>query len=79
MEHLAGTIEGRVVVCEPLIEALPPQLRKHGNISLKTADEARNEADIVVFLVAHRQFKRLDPKTLLGKVVVDSCGLMAGD
>ena len=43
------------------------------------AETARRRADIVVFLVGHRQFRRLDKKLFLDKIVVDAAGLMSRD
>lgn len=55
-------------------EILPvePNLVEHENLKLRNLNEAVNEADIVVLLVAHRQFRELD---FTGKVILDFCGL----
>ena len=67
----------RTLVVEPNVKELPPMLRDLPNVSLVDADTARQEADIVAFLVGHRQFRRMDKKVFLNKVVVDVVGLMA--
>jgi UDP-N-acetyl-D-mannosaminuronic acid dehydrogenase len=55
---------------------LPECLRGLRNVTLVDADTARQNADIVAFLVGHRQFRRMDKKLLLSKVVLDVIGLM---
>ena len=52
------------------------QLRLKGFSENQMVDpgRAQRESDIVVFLVGHRQFKRLDPNQFLNKVVVDAIG-----
>ncbi len=67
----------RVLVCDPLIRKLPTELASHGDIELVDADTARQEADIVAFLVGHKSFKRLEFNRYLHKVVVDAAGLMS--
>jgi len=67
----------RVLVCDPLVKALPPEFSGCPDVSLVDADTARRESDIVAFLVAHKQFKRLEFNRFLHKVVVDATGLMS--
>jgi UDP-N-acetyl-D-mannosaminuronic acid dehydrogenase len=72
-EHPGATI----LVVEPNVTELPPCLRDFRRVSLVDADTARQRADIVAFLVGHRQFRRLDKKLFLSKVVLDVIGLMS--
>ena len=75
--QLLGEEDGiRTLVVEPNVKELPPALRDMRNVSLVDADTARQEADIVAFLVGHRQFRRMDKRVFLNKVVVDVAGLM---
>ncbi len=67
----------RVLVVDPNVHELPTVLRGLNNVALVNAETARQEADIVAFLVGHRQFRRLDKKLFLNKAVVDAVGLMA--
>jgi UDP-N-acetyl-D-mannosaminuronic acid dehydrogenase len=67
----------QVLVVEPNVKALPPILQEQPNIKLVDADTARQQADIVVFLVAHRQFKQMDKRVFLDKVVLDVVGLIS--
>lgn len=51
--------------------AVEPNLKKHASLTLTPWQEAAETADLVVYLVAHREFKGL---TVQGKVV-DLCGV----
>jgi UDP-N-acetyl-D-mannosaminuronic acid dehydrogenase len=74
---LAKRTDIRILVVEPNIRELPPVLRESPNVALVDADTARQGADVVAFLVGHRQFNRLDRKSFLSKVVLDVIGLMS--
>lgn len=50
-----------------------PNVEEHHVFKLTDYKVAVEKADIVVFLVAHKQFKNLD---LTGKVVLDFCGVL---
>ncbi|MGO4572276.1 UDP-N-acetyl-D-mannosamine dehydrogenase [Microvirga sp. 2TAF3] len=67
----------KVLVCDPLIKSLPSAFCGSPDVSLVDADTARQEADIVALLVAHKQFRRLEFNRFLHKVVVDATGLMS--
>jgi UDP-N-acetyl-D-mannosaminuronic acid dehydrogenase len=77
VQLIAGGDGIRTLVVEPNVKELPASLRNRPNVSLVDADTARQEADIVAFLVGHRQFRRMDKKVFLNKVVVDVVGLMS--
>ncbi|WP_340645162.1 UDP-N-acetyl-D-mannosamine dehydrogenase [Phenylobacterium sp.] len=77
VEALAKTDGLSVLVCDPTLSELPASLRDLSNVHLVDPGRAQRESDIVVFLVGHRQFKRLDPNQFLNKVVVDSIGLIS--
>lgn len=64
-----------VVVAEPHISQLPPQLVGHSNVSLCDADAAIGKADVVVLLVDHQQFRDIDVSSLSGKTVIDTRGM----
>jgi len=50
-----------------------PNVSKHGKLVLADAHKAALEADIVVFLVAHKAFEKISVEK--GKVVLDFCGI----
>lgn len=61
-----------LIVCEPHIKQLPPRLE--GKATFETAENAIQNADIVVLLVDHRPFKRLSRRVLDQRVVIDTRG-----
>ena len=63
-----------VLCCEPNVQALPAGLQELANVSLANLEEATGAAELVVGLVAHRQFKELDPATITAPVL-DTCGI----
>lgn len=72
---LAERFAGQVVAVEPNIRKLPETLE--GKVKLRELNEALAEADVVVILVDHAQFKRVDPVRLQAKVVIDTRGLLS--
>lgn len=54
VEQLAASFEGKLLLVEPNIDELPERLRNHMKAEL---DFAIENADILVLLVAHREFK----------------------
>jgi UDP-N-acetyl-D-mannosaminuronic acid dehydrogenase len=50
-----------------------PNIEQHNIFKLTNYKEAVNKADIIVFLVAHKEFKKLTLKE--NKVVLDFCGI----
>jgi len=67
--QLIDSIEGDIRVVEP-------NLKNHEQITLMNLEAALDGADIVVVLVAHRQFKKIHPKLLAEKIVIDTCGAL---
>ena len=50
-----------------------PNIETHSVYKLTNYIEAIDKADIVVFLVAHNEFKQIDIK--LNKIILDFCGI----
>lgn len=67
----------KLFAVDPHVAKLPRQLGDCDNVSLVSLDEALHEADIVVVLVAHSQFKEINQSLLLQRIVIDTCGLLA--
>ncbi len=57
------------------LRVVEPNLEKHPEFALVSLDAALRDADIVVFLVGHREFRGIPAGTLEGKVVIDACGI----
>ncbi|WP_299167686.1 UDP-N-acetyl-D-mannosamine dehydrogenase [uncultured Arthrobacter sp.] len=64
----------RILAVEPHIEKLPPALERSQNVELAEAPHALEEADVVVLLVAHDDFRDISSASYDGKVVVDVIG-----
>lgn len=71
---LAEIPDATVLVVEPNVSALPAALSGKANLKLVDLDQALHEADLVVGLVAHKQFKALDPDAIT-QPVIDTCGI----
>ena len=72
-DELAGRGGAPLLVVEPHVEQLPPPLARAG-ARLVDLDEALRAADVVVLLVDHEEFRRLDVGRLAGLAVVDPRG-----
>ena len=72
---LARGGQQRIVVAEPNLRALPPQLAELPNVALCDTLDAVRQADIVAVLVAHTPFRRIPREELLRRVVIDVTGL----
>lgn len=72
-EAMASENIGKLLIAEPYISALPASLE--GRATLLSAYDAVREADLVVLLVDHRQFREIGPTMLEGKAVFDTRGV----
>lgn len=72
--HLANSFDGRVLAVEPNIQCEPESLINAG-IRLIDFEEALAEAEIIVLLVDHSEFKGLDKAIFADKQLVDTKGL----
>jgi UDP-N-acetyl-D-mannosaminuronic acid dehydrogenase len=75
VEHLAREKVGELLVVEPNIGRLPKSLADFPVVRLCDLQSALKDADIIVLLVDHRQFKRVDRELLNLKIVVDTRGM----
>lgn len=65
---LKGQNIGRLMVSEPFC-------RKHSEFELSDQETILREADIILLLVAHKQFRAIDKELLKPKIVIDTCGI----
>lgn len=63
------------LVAEPNVQELPKRLKGFDNAELKNYEVAIADADVVLLLVDHKEFKKFDTAKLSGKAVVDTKGL----
>jgi len=55
--------------------AVEPNLHEVEGMTLADLSAALEQADIIVGLVSHREFRSIDPAALKEKVVIDTCGI----
>jgi UDP-N-acetyl-D-mannosaminuronic acid dehydrogenase len=75
VQQLAEQHAGSILVVEPHVKQLPKSVADLPGVTLTKFDEAVQRADIILLLVNHRQFKNIDRRLLLEKVVIDTRGL----
>jgi len=75
VERLAADQVGELLVVEPNLKQLPESLTGRAKVRLTELRDALARADIVVLLVDHRQFKRIDPEILKPKITIDTRGV----
>ena len=75
VERLAQEHVGELLIVEPNVRKLPASLSQASNIKLVELREALAAADIVLLLVDHRQFKRIDRDLLKPKITIDTRGI----
>lgn len=75
VDHLAGRGIGKLLVAEPHVKQLPPQLARHSDLEFVSFQNAVQNADIILLLVNHRHFRHVDRRLLLEKIVIDTRGL----
>ena len=67
--------QANIMAVEPNIDELPPELEARENVTLTEINEAVRAADIVLLLVDHNEFARLDRSLLAQKIVHDTRGV----
>jgi UDP-N-acetyl-D-mannosaminuronic acid dehydrogenase len=72
-EQVAASHPGNVLIAEPNVEALPESLRDKAE--LVEWDEAVQQAEILVMLVDHKEFKMVKPEELQSRLLVDTRGI----
>ncbi|MES2218864.1 MAG: UDP-N-acetyl-D-mannosamine dehydrogenase [Pseudomonadota bacterium] len=75
LQSLGDSSNFKIDIVEPNISALPANLQKYPQFNLVDCATALSNADIIVMMVAHTEFKRLDMNLLKGKTVIDLINL----
>lgn len=70
---IADWHQGTTLVVEPNVQLLPAKLQD--SVTLVTLDDALQQADMLVMLVDHRQFKTIDPTAVSQQWVIDTKGV----
>jgi UDP-N-acetyl-D-mannosaminuronic acid dehydrogenase len=58
------------------LRVVEPHLERHPELVLTSLEQALDGADIVVLLVAHREFKNIPQHLLNEKIIIDTCGAL---
>jgi UDP-N-acetyl-D-mannosaminuronic acid dehydrogenase len=69
LEALTKADIGKILVVDPYLETI------EGHTKV-TAEDARAQADIFVFLVGHAPFRKFSSTQLAEKIVIDTCGIV---
>lgn len=77
-EELACDEAFELILCDPMLESLPPSLQGRRHVAFLAPEAALVRADIIALLVPHRAFRELDPAGFAGSVVIDAVGIMPG-
>ncbi|MFC4292494.1 UDP-N-acetyl-D-mannosamine dehydrogenase [Sphingorhabdus arenilitoris] len=72
--ELAKKYGERVQIVEPYCTSLPPQFDRSGAVHMEL-ESALNQCDIIIVLVDHNRFKKVDPSQFDGKMLLDTRGL----
>jgi UDP-N-acetyl-D-mannosaminuronic acid dehydrogenase len=72
---LAQVKSAQILIVEPYIKQLPASLAAFANVKLQGLTEALAKSDIVVLLVDHDDFRRVEAIDLAGKVLIDTRGM----
>ncbi|WP_437611532.1 UDP-N-acetyl-D-mannosamine dehydrogenase [Erwinia sp. V71] len=72
-QHIAAWHSGETWVVEPHVAAIPEKLAHHA--TLVSADVALQQADVLVMLVDHQQFRAIDGAQITQRWVVDTKGV----
>ena len=75
VRKLAEANVGELLVVEPYINRLPPELSDLG-LELHDFDEALERANLVLLLVDHMSFLQVDRDVLKDKFVIDTRGVL---
>ena len=76
-ENLAAGSLDELFVVEPNVHELPASLADKKNVRLVSLEDAMRDANIVLLLVDHKEFKAMDRALLKGKTVIDTRGIFA--
>jgi len=76
-ERLVAGMLDELLVVEPNIHTLPACLADKKNVHLVSVEEAMRDANIILLLVDHKEFKAVDRSLLNGKTVIDTRGIFA--
>lgn len=77
VEELCSARIGRILIVEPNVDALPDRLAAMPGAEFCDAAAAVEQADIILLLVGHQEFRKINRNALNQKVVIDTQGVLA--
>jgi UDP-N-acetyl-D-mannosaminuronic acid dehydrogenase len=82
VEYLSAELEMtrpnvKLMVVEPFVENLPPEIRTAHGVGKVDAETALT-ADVIIMLVDHQAFYEIKPERLKDKILVDTRGVWRG-
>lgn len=75
-QRICSAFDGEVLIAEPYIERLPPAFKTFPKARLETLEICISDADVIVILVDHDEFKRVDWGRWIHKPVIDTRGIV---
>jgi len=75
VELLSKYFNGKILVSEPNIDSLPLNISNNSQVELLDLQSCLNNADIIVLLTDHREFKEINRKKLLKRHIIDTRGI----
>ena len=75
IERLQETCPGRLLVVEPHVETLPPELSQKERTDLVSLETALASSQIILLLTDHQEFRDFDPNLLAGRRMIDTRGI----
>jgi len=75
VEKLAAQHDGEILIVEPNIAELPPNLKILENTKYCGYEQAVQQADTVIVLTDHSEFKDVDQSLLTTKKLIDTRGI----
>jgi len=74
VEALARDGEARLVIVEPNLEQLPAELADNDSVKKVDLADAMEQADIILLLVGHKEFNKVDIRKIYERIVIDTVG-----
>ena len=75
IERLQNAVAGELLVVEPHVEALPPELSGKPRTDLVSLETALDSSQVVLLLTDYHEFRDVDPHLLADKRLIDTRGI----
>ncbi len=75
VRELSNDRAAKILVVEPNLNELPATLSSQTDLELVDLKEAIEKADVIALLVGHKQFRKVDRRSIYERVIIDAAGL----